>query len=162
MHRAASQAEKENRDPMDPSVYINKPRTGRPRILDDRDARRLIRYAIKNKINRRKPWVLIARECGYLAKASTINSCFFFHSYGRYPPRFKPPLSPEMKAQRLGFCMEWLEKLRGKEYLIVYTDETAVRIGESRGQQWITRRANEIWCKDCVDIRYRGYTELMF
>ena len=84
------------------------------------------------------------------------------HGYGRYPPRFKPPLSPEMKAQRLGFSVKWLEKLRGKEHIIVYIDETAVRVRETRGQQWITRRVDEVWHKDCIDVRYRGYTELMF
>ena len=81
---------------------------------------------------------------------------------GRYPPRYKPSLSLEMKAERLGFCEEWLEKLREKEHMIVYTDETAVRVGETRGQQWVTRRADEVWHKDCIDVRYRGYTELMF
>lgn len=98
VRRAASQAEKENRDPMDPLVHKKKPRTGRPRILNDRDARRIIRYATKNKANRRKPWVQIVRECGYTAKSSTIDNCFKLHGYERYSPRFKPPLSPEMKV----------------------------------------------------------------
>ena len=162
VQRVASQAEKENRNPMDPLIHKKKPRSGRPRLLNDRDARRMIRYATKNKANRRKPWVQIARECGYLAKSSTIDNCFIMHGYGRYPPRFQPPLSPEMKTQRLEFSEEWLEKLRGKEHMIVYTDETAVCVGESRGQIWVTRRADEVWHKDCIDVRYRGYTELMF
>lgn len=37
MRRAASQAEKENRDPIDPLVHKKKSRTRRPRILNDRD-----------------------------------------------------------------------------------------------------------------------------
>lgn len=55
MRRAASQAEKENRDPMDPLVHKKKPRIERSRILNNRDARRIIRHTTKNKINRRKP-----------------------------------------------------------------------------------------------------------
>ena len=82
--------------------------------------------------------------------------------YGRYPPQYKPPLSLEMKAARQAFCEKWLEKLRGKEHMIVYTDETAVRVGESRGQIWVTRRHCEVWNKDCVDVRYQGYTKMMF
>ena len=46
--------------------------------------------------------------------------------------------------------------------MIVYTDETSVRVGESRGQIWVTRLDSEAYHKDCVDVRYRGYTELMF
>ena len=98
MRRAASQADKENRDPINPLIHKKKPRTGRPRILNDRDARRIIRYVIKNKINRRKPSVQIARECEYTAKFFTIDSCFKLYDYGRYSLRFKPSLSPEMKA----------------------------------------------------------------
>ena len=133
VHRVAYEAEKENRDPMDPLIHIKKPRSGRPYILNDRDARRMIRYVIKNKANRRKPWVDIVREYGYFAKISIINNCFFRHGYGRYPPRFKPPLSPEMKAQYLRFSEEWLEKLRGKEHQVIYTDEISVRVRETRG-----------------------------
>ena len=135
VRRVASDAEKENRDPKDPKTFKPRPRTGRPRILDDRDARRMIRHAIKNRVNRHKPWLQIARECGYTNNAFTINNCFRLFGYGRYPPRYKPSLSPEMKAKRQGFCEEWLEKLRGKEHMIMYTDETAVRIEETRGQQ---------------------------
>lgn len=51
IRRAASQAEKENRDPMDPLVHKKKPRTKRSRILNNRDTRRIIRYTIKNKAN---------------------------------------------------------------------------------------------------------------
>ena len=93
----------------------------------------MVKYAIKNKANGRKPWVQIARECGYSVKSSTIDNYFIMHGYGRYPPRFKPPLSPEMKTQRLEFSKEWLEKLRGKKHMILYTDETAVRVRKSRG-----------------------------
>lgn len=55
VQRTIFQAEKENHDPMDPLVHKKKSRSGRPRILNDRDIRRMIRYAIKNKVNRRKP-----------------------------------------------------------------------------------------------------------
>ena len=37
-----------------------------------------------------------------------------------------------------------------------------MRVGESRGQIWVTRRHDEVWNKDCIDVRYRGYTEMMF
>ena len=103
MRRAASQADKENRDLMNPLIHKKKSRIERSRILNDRDARRMIRYVIKNKVNRRKPWVQIAREYEYTAKSITIDNCFKLHNYGRYLSRFKSSLSSEMKAQRLTF-----------------------------------------------------------
>ena len=97
-----------------------------------------------------------------MAYITAVNTAFVRAEYGRYPPRHKSPLSPQMKAERLGFVTEWEPKLRGKEHMIVHTDETSVRVGESRGQIWVTRLADEVYHKDCVDVRYRGYTELMF
>lgn len=41
-------------------------------------------------------------------------------------------------------------------------DETAVRVGEIRGQIWVTRRENEAYHKDCTNKRSKQYTELMF
>ena len=78
------------------------------------------------------------------------------------PPGHKPPLTPEMKKERLDFVTEWQPRLEGKEHMIVHTDETSVRVGESRGQIWVTRLPSEVYHKDCIDMRYRGYTELMF
>ena len=67
-----------------------------------------------------------------------------------------------MKKERYNFANEWLPKLKGKEHMIVYIDKTSVRVGESRGQIWVTRTTREAYHKDCIDVRYRGYTELMF
>ena len=97
LRRAASQAEKENRDPINLLIHKKKPRPGQPYILNDRDTRRMIRYITKNKANRRKPWIQIAREYNYSASPVLINNYFYLYSYRRYLPRYKPPLSPEIK-----------------------------------------------------------------
>ena len=44
----------------------------------------------------------------------------------------------------------------------MYTNEISVRVGELRGQIWVTRKDDEAYYKDYIDIRYRGYTELIF
>lgn len=46
--------------------------------------------------------------------------------------------------------------------MVVFSNETAVRVGGNRGQIWVTRTVDEAYHKDCVDIRYRGYTEMQF
>lgn len=158
----ASDAEKENIDPLSSEVHQRRPQSGRPSIITPRTQRSLIRHATKNSYQRRKPWVVIARELGITASASSINNAFARAGYSRYPPKYKPPLTPEQKLQRLNFAIEWLEKLESKYDRIIYTDETSVRVGESRGQIWVTRTKDEAYHKDCVDVRYRGYTELMF
>ena len=91
-----------------------------------------------------------------------INDVFYRNGYRRRPPKFKPPLTPEQKLERLNFAVEWLEKLEGKEHMLVYCDETAVRVGESRGQQWVTILDGEKWHPDCVELRYKWFTEFIF
>ena len=46
--------------------------------------------------------------------------------------------------------------------MVVFSDETAVRVRENRGQIWVTRTQDEAYHDDCVDARYRGYTEIQF
>ena len=46
-------ADKENIDIFEAAMH-NKPRPGRPQVIDVRDRRRLVRHAIKNKANRLK------------------------------------------------------------------------------------------------------------
>ena len=46
--------------------------------------------------------------------------------------------------------------------MVVYCDETAVRVGETRGQKWVTMLGEEEWHPDYFKHRYKGFTELMF
>lgn len=159
--KRAREAEKENIDPLSSEAHHRRPQLGRPPAINERQQRRLVRHATKNRF-RRKPWVRISREIGIMASATAINAAFIRAGYGRHPPRYKPLLSPEMMKERLDFVQEWESILQGKEHLIIHTDETSVRVGESWGQIWVTRLDSEAYHEDCVDIRYRRYTELMF
>ena len=97
-----------------------------------------------------------------MASPTAINAAFSRAGHGRYPPRYKPSLSLEQKQKRLQYAIDWLETLRGKEHMVVHSDETSIRVGETRGPIWVTRLPEEAYHKDCVDVRYRGYTEMMF
>ena len=158
----AREADEENIDPLSSQAHQPRPKSGRPPVITERLQRQLIRHATKNRVQRRKAWVTIAREIGCMASAKAINGAFSRAGYGRYPPRYKPPLSPEQKNRRLEFVTEWLPIIEGKEHMVVHSDETSVRVGEARGQMWVTRTKDEVYHKDCVDVRYRGYTEMMF
>lgn len=45
---------------------------------------------------------------------------------------------------------------------MVHSDEISMRVGESRGYFWVTRLLRKVYREICLDIRYRGYTEIMF
>lgn len=109
--KRAGEAEKENLDPLSLEAHQRRPQSGRPPAINERQQRQLIRHATKNRFQRRKPWVRIARELGIMASATAIYSAFSRAGYSRYPPRHKPLLSPEMKKERLEFVTEWELKL---------------------------------------------------
>ena len=67
-----------------------------------------------------------------------------------------------MKDKRWIFSCNWVDELRDKQHIVIYTDEMTIRVGDSRGQQWYTRLQTEAWHKDCVEPRHKGYTEMMF
>ena len=80
----------------------------------------------------------------------------------RRAPRYKPPLTLEQRHERLNFAIKYLEELEGKEHMVVYCDETAVRVGEVRGLQWVTMLPVEEYHPDCIDTRYKSFTEILF
>ena len=99
--KRAEEAEKKNLDPLSSKTHQRRSQSGRPLAINERQLRQLIRHAIKNKFQRRKPWVRIARELGIMASKTAIHSAFIRAGYNRYPPRHKPLLSPEMKQELL-------------------------------------------------------------
>ena len=92
------------------AANFQRPRFKRPSKLDVRDRRRLIRYATKNKINRRKPWTQCASECEIQTSVIAINHAFEIQDYKRHPPKYKPFLIDEQKLKRLEFCIQMLER----------------------------------------------------
>ena len=83
-------ADKENIPPLDTANSLYKQhshRSGRPPKISERQARHLIRCATKNRAQRRKPWTVIAAECGIRASATAIQHAFESRGYGRHPPR---------------------------------------------------------------------------
>ena len=160
--RQADECDKENIDPLHSNALNPTPRPGRPSMLDERDIRRLIRQATKNRKQRRKTWVTIAQECAIIASPRTLKLAFASHGYGRHKRHFKPLLTPENKKVRLAYCEDWIPLLKGKEHLIIYCDETIISIGEKRGQEWVTRTEDEEYHPDCLDRRFKTRSAALF
>ena len=159
--RVLEKADKENIAPLQ-AANAKQPRGLRPPKLNVRERRCLIRHAIKNKANRRKPWSMIAQECGIEASMTAIRHALELSGYGRYPPRYKPPLTDAQKRGRLEFCIEMLEKDSDWWRKVVWTHETPIRVGAHRGQVWITRKKGEAFQEDCVNVRFKKYSDLQF
>ena len=93
---------------------------------------------------------------------TAIHNAFVRNGYGRHSPLYKPPLNAQQRRRRLEFCEKWQDELRGREHMVIYCDKTTIRIGDNRGQNWVTRLDSERYHPDCIESRYKGYTELMF
>lgn len=91
--KKAAQAEKENIDPLSTEAFQRRPQSGRPPVISLRAQRSLIRHATKNRYQRRKSWVTVAREIGIMASVTAIANVFNRAGYGRYPLKHKPPLT---------------------------------------------------------------------
>ena len=88
--KRAGETEKENIDLLSSEAHQRRSQLKRPLAINERQQRQLIRYAIKNKFQRRKPWIRIARETDTMAFKTAINSAFIRARYGRCPPCHKP------------------------------------------------------------------------
>ena len=82
----------------------------------------------------------VAREVGVTASRTIVERTFHEAGYGRYSPRSKPNLTLEMHQKRCrwyldyaywGFILGW--------DLVIYTDETSVKLGENRGKIHVTQ-----------------------
>ena len=95
--KRASEAEKENLDPLSTEAHQRRPQSERPLTINDRLLRQLIRHVIKNEFQRRKPWVTIAREIKCMIATSIVNAAFKRAGYERYPSRYKSLLTSKQK-----------------------------------------------------------------
>ena len=121
--------EKENLDPLSSEA---RSQSGRHLAINEQLHRRLARHTTKSWVQRRKPWVQIAHEIEYIALTGANCSAVKRAGYGRYLPKYKPPLS-EQKLARPELPLELGGKFRGEEQIMVHSDEISMRVGESRG-----------------------------
>jgi len=113
-----------------------KPRSGQPTVFTDEELKRLVEYATANHTNQDKPWVQCARKLGIEHSKKAIRNCFLRAGYERGPPEYKPRLNDQQKKARLDWCLEHQDKpVKGYWDRPVWSDKTAVRIGEFKGQQ---------------------------
>lgn len=107
-------------------------RSGRPPLLSQEQIDTMLRKSTSSYEWRRKTWMTVAQEVGVTASRTTVERAS------------KPNLTLEMRQKRCrwyldhaywGFILGW--------DLVIYTDETSVKLGENRGKIYVTRTKDE-------------------
>jgi len=92
-----------------------------------------------------------------------VEKAFYQAGLGRYSPRSKPNLTLEIREKRCSWCLDhvYWGFILGWD-LVIYTDETSVKLGENRGQNHVIRLKNEEWEPECMEKSFSSYTTFMF
>lgn len=119
------------------------PRSGRPRTLTPRAKRRIIRTIKKHRF---WPYKWIGEEAGGYTE-SQVRRTAREAGYRRYVARRKPFLSIATMRKR----RQWaLQNLKRDWMQVIWTDETALRLGEVVTHRYVTRRPGESNLPECV------------
>jgi transposase len=125
------------------------PRSGRPRHLDDRQHRRIVRELRKD---RRAPFKEIGNRVGGISEWQ-VRVVAAESGYHRRVARRKPFLKPSMVKRRI----QWAKENSGRDWTrIVFTDEANIELGERPGRIWVTRKAGEEFLRENIQPTFRS------
>ena len=124
-------------------------RTGRPRILQDRDLRRLVREVCKSEDGRKASYMKLARDLGIQASEDTIRRAFHKLGFHRYVACPKPFINWRNRQKRLQFAREHVKWTIEDWKKVIWTDESSFETGR-KARTFVTRRPEEKHCPDCL------------
>ncbi len=104
----------------------------------------------------------VAQELNLKASKSTIRTVARTHDIHRVKPTKKLALTPIQKAERYEIALSRKDWTLDDWKRIVFSDEAAILVGEHRGPNRISRKPNERYSPDCIEVRYNNYSEAMF
>lgn len=119
------------------------PRSGRPRVLTIHDKRKILRT-----IRQHRFWSYrtIGKEAGGYSERQ-VRQTAREAGYRRYVARRKPYLSIATVRKRL----QWAHQNLKRDWTqVIWTDETALRLGEVVTHRYVTRRPGEGNLPECV------------
>jgi len=136
-------------------------RNGRRHIISERQLRRLIRRLRTNWRTRCLPLVPLAKECDIKASKSTIQRVLAKAGYHRCVACPRPFINKKQQNKRLKFAQEHIDLDEDVLRRVIWSDECTFETGK-RGRIWVTRKAGERYCQDCMRSVYRsGRTSIM-
>lgn len=132
---------------------------GRPKLLNERDSRALIKYI---KQNRRATLGEIANTMPVKVSESTLRKAL--HENGIYSriAKKKPYLSAVHTKKRLAFAKKYKAWLREQWRKVLWTDEASFEIGKNSRVIRVWRAADEANHPDCLAPSFKsGRTSVM-
>ena len=141
----------------------NKPRTGRPRILTERERRNIVKEATKKPfISARSLANDLASTSGKSVDPQTIRNVL--HSaqiYGR-TARKKPLINNTNREKRLGFAKIYINKPIEFWKRVIFSDESKFNIFGSDGKRFVWRKPNtELQQKNLIPTVKHGGGSVM-
>jgi transposase len=135
-------------------AVASKARSGRPRKLDARDIRAILRIVRRSPRVEYAELILEARGLANLVSRSTIYRILKKAGITNWVARKRPQLSPKDARNRLQWARWARLELRQDPqffYKVKFSDECSVVRGSGRKRVWVFRTPHQKWHKDMVD-----------
>ena len=140
-----------------------KARSGRPRKISDRTARRIVRKAIQNPRLTARSLQKDLADTGVVVHYSTIKR--YLYKYGLHGRviRRKPLLRPHHKNQRLNFANEHIDKPGAFWKQVLWTDEVKIELfGRNEQRYFGEERAQNLMKRTSVQLLSMGVDQSCF
>lgn len=133
----------------------------KPKLLNIRQIRQIIRFIAKDFTGRRKSWHQVKSELGIKASAETIRRTLPAYGFRRCIACPRQFISKKQAKRRLAFAKQhrWWgtsdyaatrEDGKGGDWRkVIWSDEAIFETGK-RGRIWVTRRPHEKKCYTCI------------
>lgn len=82
--------------------------------------------------------------------------------YNRVKPTKKLALTAIQDATRYEVALSRKDWTLDQWARISFSDEAAILVGEHRGPNRLSRKVDEAYRKDCIEVRYNNYSQAMF
>ncbi|KJZ76058.1 hypothetical protein HIM_04514 [Hirsutella minnesotensis 3608] len=152
--------------PVTEEYVINKPRSGRPRLVDDTVGEKVISTLTRNSTTRQyslsKLSQAVQKRHGIKLSRMTIWRWLKKKGYSSVKHTTKPGLNNFQRMKRLQFAWEHRDWTIEHWKKVIWSDETSVILGSLRGKRRVWRLPKEAYSQHCVRQRWKGKREFMF
>lgn len=142
----------------------HKVKCGRPKVLSDRDMRRIDLYIKRDKETRRQTAKAIIHTLGLECSVQTFVRATKKLGYRRCAARRRPLLKKIDYKRRLQFAKEHKDWTVDDWKRVIFTDESIFKVGMERlSVTYVWRKRGEEFHRDCVEPKIKQVgTGLMF
>lgn len=138
---------------MDTGSLLTKRRTGRPKVLSERQERSIVLHARKHPFTSAQELVnMVETTAQQRVSKSTIKNVLNRANYHGRAARKKPFISEVNRAKRLAFAKEHLNKPISFWESVLFTDESKFNIFGSDGRRYVWRKPNEEFAPGKVSL----------